>query len=113
MGSRSGKMCCGGVLSVGRRREFFRYKKQLIDEVNSLKIKDMPTITTLFQLAVHMLIWSIRYRMERKLNYLTIKNISWLSSRKKQIVIDVLDLLPTTITCLYVSMGAMVRNRKL
>ncbi len=29
---------------------FLRYKKQVIDEINSLKITDMPPVTTLYQL---------------------------------------------------------------
>lgn len=35
----------------GGEKCFLQYKKQLIDEVNSLKIKDMPPVTTLFQLS--------------------------------------------------------------
>lgn len=46
-----GECVAAQCYQLGGEECFLQYKKRLIDEVNSLKIKDMPPITTLFQLS--------------------------------------------------------------
>lgn len=47
----SGECVAAECYKAGGEKYFSRYKRQLIDEVNSLNIADMPFVTTLCQLS--------------------------------------------------------------